>query len=346
MEVAAARAHDDHAPRAGCFTLAAGLPFHGQASVRATKPLMRVVAALGGDGPCYAGASSPTPLRSGATSRSRWERSRSSLRTRGRGDARERPADRDPGPSRGRVCREPPDPLDVLGAETRGMIGYLLDQELTNELGGRPVATLLTQVVVDPDDPAFETDQADRPRLRTRRGRAARGGAGLAGGARRGSLPAGRCLPEPGRSSSCRPSDCSSVGRACRLRRRGRDPGRQGGRPAARRRGRDRQGPGGRAPGARTGGRRAPAPHRPARGGGRLGHVSSARSARGDRRGASRDGPRVGIDGPEGRGRLRFAERTGGFAGIGSLGDAAGTKEDHIAPAKSVFIGSRLFGGP
>jgi carbamate kinase len=50
----------------------------------------------------------------------------------------------------------PPYPLDVLGAETEGMIGYLLDQELVNALGARPVATLLTQVIVDPDDPAFE----------------------------------------------------------------------------------------------------------------------------------------------------------------------------------------------
>ena len=49
-----------------------------------------------------------------------------------------------------------PYPLDVLGAETEGMIGYLLDQELVNELGGAPVATLLTQVVVDAADPAFE----------------------------------------------------------------------------------------------------------------------------------------------------------------------------------------------
>jgi carbamate kinase len=48
-----------------------------------------------------------------------------------------------------------PSPLDVLGAETEGMIGYLLDQELVNALGGRPVATLLTQVIVDRDDPAF-----------------------------------------------------------------------------------------------------------------------------------------------------------------------------------------------
>ena len=48
-----------------------------------------------------------------------------------------------------------PYPLDVLGAESEGMIGYLLDQQLTNELEGRAVATLLTQVVVAADDPAF-----------------------------------------------------------------------------------------------------------------------------------------------------------------------------------------------
>jgi carbamate kinase len=49
-----------------------------------------------------------------------------------------------------------PYPLDVLGAESEGMIGYLLDQELVNALGSRPVATLLTQVIVDPADAAFE----------------------------------------------------------------------------------------------------------------------------------------------------------------------------------------------
>jgi carbamate kinase len=48
-----------------------------------------------------------------------------------------------------------PYPLDVLGAESEGMIGYLLDQELVNALGGRHVATLLTQVIVDRGDPAF-----------------------------------------------------------------------------------------------------------------------------------------------------------------------------------------------
>ena len=48
-----------------------------------------------------------------------------------------------------------PYPLDVLGAESEGMIGYLLEQELMNALPGRPVATLLTQVTVDAADPAF-----------------------------------------------------------------------------------------------------------------------------------------------------------------------------------------------
>lgn len=50
-----------------------------------------------------------------------------------------------------------PDPLDVLGAESEGMIGYLLERALMTVLPGRRVATLLTQVEVDPGDPAFAT---------------------------------------------------------------------------------------------------------------------------------------------------------------------------------------------
>ena len=47
-------------------------------------------------------------------------------------------------------------PLDVLGAETEGAIGYMIEQELGNLLPfERPLATLLTMVEVDPDDPAF-----------------------------------------------------------------------------------------------------------------------------------------------------------------------------------------------
>ncbi|MEN2507180.1 carbamate kinase [Stutzerimonas stutzeri] len=48
-------------------------------------------------------------------------------------------------------------PLDVLGAETEGMIGYIIEQELGNLLPVEvPFATLLTQVEVDANDPAFE----------------------------------------------------------------------------------------------------------------------------------------------------------------------------------------------
>ena len=46
-------------------------------------------------------------------------------------------------------------PLDVLGAETEGMIGYQINLALANALPGREAATLLTQVEVDRDDPAF-----------------------------------------------------------------------------------------------------------------------------------------------------------------------------------------------
>jgi carbamate kinase len=47
-------------------------------------------------------------------------------------------------------------PLDVLDAETEGMIGYLIEQALGNLLpAGRRCASLLTQIEVDPADPAF-----------------------------------------------------------------------------------------------------------------------------------------------------------------------------------------------
>lgn len=71
-------------------------------------------------------------------------------------------------------------PLDVLGAETEGMIGYLIEQELENVLPQRErVATLLTQVEVDPKDPAFRSptkpvgpvyDKAEADRFAATRG--------------------------------------------------------------------------------------------------------------------------------------------------------------------------------
>jgi carbamate kinase len=50
-----------------------------------------------------------------------------------------------------------PYPLDVLGAETVGMIGYMIEQELGNIIPFEDhIVTILTQVVVDPEDPAFD----------------------------------------------------------------------------------------------------------------------------------------------------------------------------------------------
>jgi carbamate kinase len=55
----------------------------------------------------------------------------------------------------------PSHPLDVCGAESQGFIGYMLSQSLDNEFnangrGDIPVATVLTQTLIDGDDPAFE----------------------------------------------------------------------------------------------------------------------------------------------------------------------------------------------
>ncbi len=48
-----------------------------------------------------------------------------------------------------------PWPLDILVAETQGMIGYLLQQALQNHLPEQQISTLLTQVEIDASDPAF-----------------------------------------------------------------------------------------------------------------------------------------------------------------------------------------------
>ncbi len=53
-----------------------------------------------------------------------------------------------------------PTPLDVIGADTQGSIGYMLGQALGNEFRSRgikrPVAAVVTQVLVDRDDPGFQ----------------------------------------------------------------------------------------------------------------------------------------------------------------------------------------------
>ncbi len=71
-------------------------------------------------------------------------------------------------------------PLDVLGAQTEGMIGYMIEQELGNLLPFEvPFATILTMVEVDPNDPAFQNptkfvgpvyDQAEADRLKAEKG--------------------------------------------------------------------------------------------------------------------------------------------------------------------------------
>ena len=73
-----------------------------------------------------------------------------------------------------------PYPLDVLGAETIGMIGYVIEQELGNIIPFEDhIVTVLTQVLVDPMDPAFRNptkpvgpiyDRAEADRLRAEKG--------------------------------------------------------------------------------------------------------------------------------------------------------------------------------
>jgi len=48
-----------------------------------------------------------------------------------------------------------PYPLDVLGAQSEGMIGYLLEQELINAMPSCKIANLMTETIVDGNDPAF-----------------------------------------------------------------------------------------------------------------------------------------------------------------------------------------------
>ena len=104
-------------------------------------------------------------------------------------------------------------PLDVLGAESEGMIGYLLQQGLRNALPERAVATLLTQMQVDATDPAFSTptkfigpvyDQAT-----ARAASLTRAGGRFAPTVRTGAVSSPR--PSRRRSSSSRRSGCSST---------------------------------------------------------------------------------------------------------------------------------------
>ena len=157
-------------------------------------------------------------------------------------------------------------PLDVLGAQTEGMIGYMLEQELGNELPfERHLATLLTMIEVDADDPAFAHptkpigplyDAAEAARLEREKGWAF-----MADG---DSMR--RAVPSPAPQADLRhrrDPDAARPGRDRDLRGRRRHPdrlrrrARAGRAAAARRRGGDRQGPRERAAGDRDRRRRA-----------------------------------------------------------------------------------------
>ena len=95
------------------------------------------------------------------------------------------------GPQVGRILLQneagkeltPPMPMDVCGAMTQGMIGYHIQQGLSEVLRengiNKPVATIVTQVAVDPADPAFQNpskpvgafyDEAEAKKLQEEKG--------------------------------------------------------------------------------------------------------------------------------------------------------------------------------
>ena len=155
-------------------------------------------------------------------------------------------------------------PLDVLGAQTEGMIGYLIEQELGNLLPAEvPFATILTMIEVDADDPAFADptkfvgpiyDDAAADALAAEKGWVFK----------RDGEQASPRRPVAGAEADLRdPADplAARARRARHLRRRRRDPDDLGagqGTNARRRRGGHRQGPGERA--ARPRDRRRPVP--------------------------------------------------------------------------------------
>ena len=118
-------------------------------------------------------------------------------------------------------------PLDVLGAQTEGMIGYMIEQELGNLVPFEvPFATILTMVEVDPADPAFQNPtkpigpfygRAEAERLQRRQG--------LDDGRRRRRLAAGGAVAAPKRIFEIRPIRwLLERGRDRRLHRRRRHP--------------------------------------------------------------------------------------------------------------------------
>lgn len=76
-------------------------------------------------------------------------------------------------------AKVPPMPLDICGSETQGFIGYMIQQSMKNLLPQRNVGTIVTQVLVDANDPAFQNPtkpigsfytQAEADQLRAEKG--------------------------------------------------------------------------------------------------------------------------------------------------------------------------------
>jgi carbamate kinase len=118
-------------------------------------PVMRILAALGGNALLHRGelADAATQLRNvelAARSLAELAEEHELIVTHGNG------------PQVGLLALQnesypdvPAYPLDVLGAESEGMVGHMLELALRNALPGRELITVLTEVVVSAEDPAF-----------------------------------------------------------------------------------------------------------------------------------------------------------------------------------------------
>ena len=205
-----------------------------------------------------------------------------------------------------------PYPLDVLGAETEGMVGYMIEQELGNLLPFEvPLATILTMVEVDPADPAFRDptkfigpvyEQAEADRLAAEKGWDFK----LDGAKWRRVVPS----PLPKRIFEIRPIEwlleqgtiviCAGGGGIPTM------YAPDGTRTLTGAEVRHRQGPRQRPPGAAAGGRPVRHGDRRRRGLPRLGATDAAAAAPDDAGRAGRLPVRVREHGAEGRGRLRL----------------------------------------
>ena len=217
--------------------------------------------------------------------------------------------------------------LDVLSAESEGMIGYMIEQELGNILPEEvPFATILTQVEVDPADPGLpEPHQAHRPSVSP-------GGGGAPGpGARVDRGSGQRHVPQAGALAAAEADlrdpgggVAGGAGRGGDLHRRGRhphhaDPRRRAGGGG----GGHRQGPRRGAAGRVPGGRGLPHAHRRRGGLGGLGQPRRRAPSAGRRPDAlEKLSFAAGSMGPKVEAACDFARATGGRAGIGALEDA------------------------